>query len=235
MGDAQEGPKSPASRPKPWPGTLPANVPTMARVETRHFSLLRDFKVADFLTLANGLAGMGAVLAFLSYCADGSRAAFWVGTGLLPLALLFDVLDGRVARIRHEASAMGRELDSLADVVSFGVAPAVMGFSIGLRAGLDLVCLMVFVACGIGRLARYNVTAEKLSEARGKVTYFEGFPIPSSLLLVAVLAVLMGTTASPATVLGTWRLGPVALHPLALLYVAWGAAMISKTLRIPKP
>ncbi|RYZ08695.1 MAG: CDP-diacylglycerol--serine O-phosphatidyltransferase [Myxococcales bacterium] len=207
----------------------------MARAEPRHFSLLRDFKVADFLTLANGVCGMGAVLAFLSYCSDDHRAAFWVGTGLLPLALLFDVLDGRVARLRHESSAIGRELDSLADVVSFGVAPAVMGFAIGLRAPLDLVCLVLFVACGIGRLARYNVTAEKLSEARGKVTYFEGFPIPSSLLLVTILAALMASTAEPAAVLGLWRMGPVALHPLALLFALLGAGMISKTLRIPKP
>lgn len=207
----------------------------MARVETRHFSLLRDLQLADFLTLSNGVAGMGAVLAFLSYCSDGRLGAFWVGAGLLPVALLFDVLDGRVARLRHEASAMGRELDSLADVVSFGVAPAVMGFSIGLRASLDLVCLVVFVACGIGRLARYNVTAEQLAEARGKVTYFEGLPIPSSLLLVALLAALMAFVPAPAGVLGLWRLGAVSLHPLALLFLVMGAGMISKTLRIPKP
>ncbi|MDF3068824.1 MAG: CDP-diacylglycerol--serine O-phosphatidyltransferase [Polyangiaceae bacterium] len=207
----------------------------MARAEPRHFSLLRDFKVADFLTLANGVCGMGAVLAFLSYCSDGNSTAFWVGTGLLPLALLFDVLDGRVARLRHESSAMGRELDSLADVVSFGVAPAVMGFAVGLRASLDLVCLVMFVACGIGRLARYNVTAEKLSEARGKVTYFEGFPIPSSLMLVVLLAALMAASPAPALVLGVWDLGPLALHPLALVFVLLGAGMISKTLRIPKP
>jgi CDP-diacylglycerol---serine O-phosphatidyltransferase len=207
----------------------------MARGDVRHFSLLRDFKVADFLTLANGVCGMGAVLAFLTYCSDGDVAAFWVGTGLLPLALLFDVLDGRVARLRHESSAIGRELDSLADVVSFGVAPAAMGFALGLRASLDLVCLVTFVACGISRLARYNVTAEKLIEARGKVTYFEGLPIPSSLLLVTLLAVLMATTATPAAALGLWRVGLVALHPLALLFLLLGAAMVSKTLRIPKP
>lgn len=207
----------------------------MARADTRHFSLLRDLHVADFLTLGNGVAGMGAVLAFLSYCSDDRLAAFWVGAALLPVALLFDVLDGRVARLRHEASAMGRELDSLADIVSFGVAPAVMGFAIGLRGGLDLVCLVAFVACGISRLARYNVTAEKLSEARGKVTYFEGFPIPSSLMLVGILAVLMGVSAAPAEALGVWHLGPVSLHPLALLFPLLGAGMISRTLHIPKP
>jgi CDP-diacylglycerol---serine O-phosphatidyltransferase len=207
----------------------------MARAQPRHFSLLRDLQVADFLTLANAVAGMGSVLAFLAYCSDREPVAFWVGTALLPLALVFDVLDGRVARLRHESSAMGRELDSLADIVSFGVAPAVMGFSVGLRTPLDLVCLTMFVACGIGRLARYNVTAEKLSEARGKVTHFEGFPIPSSLLLVALLGVLMKTTGAPAAAAGALTFGPVTVHVLALCFLVWGGAMISKTLRIPKP
>jgi CDP-diacylglycerol---serine O-phosphatidyltransferase len=216
-------------------GTQPAEKPAMARAETRHFSMLRDMQVADFLTLANGVAGMGSVLAFLTYCSDRDPVAFWVGTGLLPVALLFDVLDGRVARLRHESSAMGRELDSLADIVSFGVAPAVMGFSVGLRTPADLVCLMVFVACGIGRLARYNVTAEKLSEARGKVTYFEGFPIPSSLLLVTLLGVLMKTTGAPAAAAGVLRFGPLSVHVLALAFLVWGGMMVSKTLRIPKP
>lgn len=178
---------------------------------------------------------MAAVLAFLSFCSDGRPTSFWIGTFLLPLALLFDVMDGRVARLRNEASALGRELDSLADIVSFGVAPAVMGFAVGFRGGWDLLCLLLFVACGISRLARYNVTAEKLSEASGKVKYFEGFPIPSSLLIALLLAILVATGHPPHTTLGVVALGPADLHLLALVYPLHGAAMISKTLRIPKP
>src|SRR5207244_2919911 len=113
------------------------------------------------------------------------------GTILLPVALAMDVLDGRVARWRQESSPLGLEMDSLADVVSFGVAPATMGFTVGLQGGWDALCLVYFVGCGISRLARYNTTAGKLSEAKGKVTYFEGIPIPSSLLLAALLAVLV--------------------------------------------
>jgi CDP-diacylglycerol--serine O-phosphatidyltransferase len=60
-------------------------------------------------------------------------------------------------------SALGRELDSLADVISFGVAPAALGFAAGLHGGWDWVALTYFVCCGVGRLARFNVTAEKLS------------------------------------------------------------------------
>ncbi len=196
--------------------------------------MLRALRAADFLTLLNGVAGMAAVLAFLRFCTDGLTASVWIGTVLLAIALLFDVLDGRVARFRNEASPLGRELDSLADIVSFGVAPAVMGFAVGLRGGWDLLCLLCFVACGISRLARYNVTAETLSDARGKVKYFEGLPIPSSLLIAGVLAILVATGHAPGS-FGGLALGPADLHLLALVYPLHGAAMISKTLRVPKP
>jgi CDP-diacylglycerol---serine O-phosphatidyltransferase len=197
--------------------------------------MVRGFGAADYLTLLNGVAGMASVLAFVRFCSDGQWWAFWCGAALLPVALLFDVLDGRVARLRNEASPMGRELDSLADIVSFGVAPAVMAFAAGLRGGWDVLCLLVFISCGIARLARYNVTAESLSEARGKVTYFEGLPIPSSLILSLVLAVMLLTGHSPANALGAVTLGPAVLHVTALLFLAHGLAMVSKTLRIPKP
>src|SRR6185503_2342181 len=101
--------------------------------------------------------------------------------------LVFDVLDGRIARWRHKASPLGRELDSLADVISFGVAPAAIAFAAGLDTVLDQVILMYFVGCGVSRLARFNVTAETLSEGTGKVKYFEGTPIPTSIVLVGLL------------------------------------------------
>lgn len=202
----------------------------------RHFSMLREFQLADLITLLNGFAGMGALLSFMRFLLDREMNYFWLGTSLLPVALIMDVLDGRVARWRQEASPLGQELDSLADIVSFGVGPAAMGFAAGLRGGWDALCLMYFVACGISRLARYNVTASALSDEAGKVRYFEGLPIPSSLLLVLALAVLAG--------LGHWQselpfgaiaIGPALFHPFSLIYVLHGSAMISKTLRIKKP
>jgi len=198
--------------------------------------MIRDFQVADLVTLLNGFAGTGALLAFMSYLVTRDVGRFWLGAGLLPVALAMDVLDGRIARWRHEASPLGQELDSLADVVSFGVAPAAMGFAVGLRGGWDALCLVYFVACGISRLARYNATAARLSDSRGKVTYFEGLPIPSSLLIAGILAALAAAGRwNDALPFATWHLGPAELHPLSLLYLAHGSAMISKTLRIPKP
>jgi CDP-diacylglycerol--serine O-phosphatidyltransferase len=208
----------------------------MDKTPPRHFSMLREFHLADAFTLFNGFAGMGAVLAFMEYLVERRSSFFWLGTALLPVALVMDVLDGRIARWRHKASPLGQELDSLADAVSFGVAPAAMAFAAGMRGGWDALCLIVFVGCGISRLARYNVTASGMSDDSGKVTYFEGFPIPSSLLLVAILAALAGAGHWQETLpLGALTLGPATLHPLALMYLLHGSAMVSKTLRIPKP
>jgi CDP-diacylglycerol--serine O-phosphatidyltransferase len=147
----------------------PHEVPIVSRGQRRHFSMLRDFRIADLFTLLNGFAGTGAILCFMRFCIDGRIGFFWAGAGLLPFALLMDVLDGRVARARGESSLLGQELDSLADVVSFGVAPATMAFSAGLRGEWDCVCLMFFVACGISRLARYNVTAPAMSAKTSSV------------------------------------------------------------------
>jgi CDP-diacylglycerol--serine O-phosphatidyltransferase len=201
----------------------------------RHFSMIRDFHLADFLTLANGASGTAAIFLSMDHVRVGSIGKVYAAGTFIVLALFFDVMDGRVARWRHQASVMGRELDSLADVISFGVAPACLGFAVGLTGLLDCLVLLYFVGCGISRLARYNITAEKMSEEAGKVTYFEGTPIPSSLVLVAVVGVSawLGHIGD-ALPLGVVRLGPGQLHFLALAWALSGSLMISKTLRIPK-
>ncbi len=204
----------------------------------RHFSLLREFTAADLLTLGNAAAGMASILSCLEYAADGATATLWWAVGLLPLSFLFDALDGWVARKTGHASRFGADLDSLADIVSFGVAPAVLAWSCGMRTGLDAVVLVYFVCCGISRLARFNVTAAALADAAtGKVKYFEGTPIPSSLVLVAVLAAALGQGAIGPQLWGG-RLDiadGLALHPLVLAFAVSGSAMISGTLRVPKP
>src|SRR5438128_4266127 len=150
----------------------------------RHFSMIRDFQVADFLTLGNGASGTAALFFAMDHVRASSAGKVYASGAFIVLALVFDVLDGRIARWRHSASPLGRELDSLADVISFGVAPAGLAFSVGLTGLWDSLVLLYFVACGISRLARYNVTAEAMSAQAGKVTYFDGTPIPSSVLLV---------------------------------------------------
>lgn len=147
---------------------------------------------------------------------------------------MFDVLDGRVARWRQQASPLGRELDSLADIISFGVAPAVIAYGCGMQGLYDRIILVYFVACGVSRLARYNITAEALSAATGKVTHFEGTPIPTSLLLVLLLfAAAWQGAVGESLWLGSVKIAGYTLHPLVLLFAVSGSLMISR-IRIPK-
>jgi CDP-diacylglycerol--serine O-phosphatidyltransferase len=207
----------------------------MQALPPRHFSMIRQLHLADFLTLANAACGVAGVFCAMAYLDSASLPYFFAAVLLAPAAFAFDMLDGRVARWRRKQSPLGRELDSLADVISFGVAPAALGFAAGLRAGWDWVALIYFVCCGVSRLARFNVTAEDLSAGRDSVAYFEGTPIPTSVLLTGVLglAAWQGRLGEQLY-WGVWRLGPWELHPLALLFVLSGTLMISKTLRIPK-
>jgi CDP-diacylglycerol--serine O-phosphatidyltransferase len=201
----------------------------------RHFSMIREFHLADFFTLANAACGTAAVFLSMLYLANESLAHFLFACAMAPAAFVFDVFDGKIARARNQHSSLGRELDSLADVISFGVAPAAMGFASGLQGGWDSIILVYFVCCGVSRLARYNVTAEQLSGDSGKVKYFEGTPIPTSVVIVGVLAWCAWNGRLGIDLWGGyWELGPWILHPLALIYGVSGSLMISKTLHIPK-
>jgi CDP-diacylglycerol---serine O-phosphatidyltransferase len=201
----------------------------------KHFSMIREFHLADFFTLANAGCGVAAVFCAMVYAGSASRGHFLAAAWLTVAALVFDVLDGRVARWRQTPSTLGRELDSLADVISFGVAPAALGFAAGLRGGWDWIMLIYFVCCGVSRLARFNVTAEALAADTGKVKYFEGTPIPTSVVLTAILAyAAWQDRIGDALYGGAWVIGPWSLHPLSLLFALSGTLMISKTLRIPK-
>jgi CDP-diacylglycerol--serine O-phosphatidyltransferase len=171
----------------------------------------------------------------MNYIAEGRNQFFWTAFILLFLALGCDIVDGFWARRFRRHSILGADLDSLSDIVSFGIAPAVLGFTLGMRGGWDMAILTYFVVCGISRLARFNVTAATLSDASGKVKYFEGTPIPTSILIVVLLAVAFYQGAiGEGLWLGSYLIGPARLHPLTVFYAISGTAMISATLRIPK-
>jgi CDP-diacylglycerol--serine O-phosphatidyltransferase len=200
----------------------------------KHFSMIREFHLADFFTLGNAACGTLGVFFAMLYMSGLEISDFYWAAVMAPLAFAFDVFDGRIARARQQHSALGRELDSLADVISFGMAPAALGFAVGLRGTLDVAVLLYFVACGISRLARFNATADALADDSGKVPYFEGTPIPTSVLLVGVIAWLVATTRFAGHMWGgQWELGGLTLHPFVLIYALSGSAMIS-TIRVPK-
>jgi CDP-diacylglycerol---serine O-phosphatidyltransferase len=204
----------------------------------RHISMIRSYTMADFLTIGNASCGTISIFLCLDYLATGTPRFLWTAFILLPTALVCDVLDGYVARLdKTRQSVLGADLDSLADVISFGVAPAVLGFTLGLRGGWDMLILTYFVVCGVSRLARFNVTASALADAAtGKVKYFEGTPIPTSIVIVLMLGIAqyLGHVDDDLW-LGSVKIGFALLHPLTLIYALSGSAMISATLRIPKP
>jgi CDP-diacylglycerol--serine O-phosphatidyltransferase len=200
-------------------------------------SMLRSYTPADLLTLANASCGTLSIFACLSYIEGDRSRQIWAAFVLPIFALVLDAADGYVARLDlRRQSRLGADLDSLADIVSFGVAPAVLGYTLGLRGFWDVIFLTYFVCCGISRLARFNVTAAAMTDAEtGKVRYFEGTPIPTSILLVMLMAALFhfGFTG-----LHFWGGHHVILgkgfHPFSLLFFASGSLMIS-TVKVPKP
>ena len=139
-----------------------------------HFSMIRNLHMADYITMLNGFSGFYSIVSCLRFTLTGKphyvqRAHFFIILGMC-----FDFLDGRVARLRNRSSLMGQELDSLADLVSFGVAPASIAFAIGFQTTVDVAVLSFFVLCGLTRLARFNVTVSQLpKDVTGKSKYFE--------------------------------------------------------------
>ncbi|SNX87047.1 related to CHO1 - CDP-diacylglycerol serine O-phosphatidyltransferase [Melanopsichium pennsylvanicum] len=266
-----------------------------------HFSLVRNFHLADAFTLMNAFCGAQSLFASARYLITSDPKHAWLALWFPLFGAIFDLLDGKVARWRKSSSMLGQELDSLADSLSFGAAPAFAAYSLGLRGELDALILTMFVCAGVARLARFNVTAATIPhDASGKARYFEGLPIPSSLVLVGGMAICLLTgriepgglpialakergyisskgltfTASlreylpdsfsgRGVPLGTFTidfrhylvqlfklvpgfgvkaanewaecLGKIQGHWLAFIWLAWATAMISKTLRVPKP
>lgn len=198
------------------------------------FSMIREFYLADWFTLANAVCGTGALFSMLTYLQTTDVMHVYYACAMVFAALIFDVLDGRIARWRQKSSGMGRELDSLADIISFGVAPAVIAYGCGMQGLYDRIVLTFFVACGVSRLARYNITADALTGDGDKVKYFEGTPIPTSLLLVTVLfwAARQGAVRDSLW-FGHVVFAGFTLHPLVLLFAVSGSLMVSR-IRIPK-
>ena len=112
------------------------------------------------------------------------RGTFETSALLIIGAAILDALDGRIARLTNSTSKFGEEYDSLADLVSFGVAPAVLAYSWGLSdfARLGWMASFLFVVCGSMRLARFNIQTRIVDKR-----YFVGLPIPAAAAVIAAL------------------------------------------------
>jgi len=225
---------SPSPSPPP-----PAEPEQRAYVEDhRHLSMIRQLEWADWITMLNCYCGFNSIISSARYITHSYHLEKYTYRAMMFTfaGFFFDVFDGRVARWQGKSSLLGKELDSLADLVSFGVAPATIAFTLGLQSTLDLLILSFFVLCGLLRLARFNVTAAILSKGQAKVQFFEGIPIPSSLGLVGLMGWLVHSGRIFANLPGgLWFAGEVyELHPFSLVFFLHGCAYISKTVRIPK-
>lgn len=157
----------------------------------------------------------------------GPNPHFETAAKAIGVAVVLDGLDGRIARITHTVSDFGRELDSLADVVTFGLAPAVLAFAWGVQFAAPATPLagdhlqragyfvsFVYLLCGAARLARFNIQANPVPKNPGRPDrkYFVGLPIPGAAALIA--AVVYGTDCVPLT---SWSWSAAWMALLALL------------------
>jgi CDP-diacylglycerol---serine O-phosphatidyltransferase len=154
----------------------------------------------------------------------GANTDFATAAKAIGLAFVLDGLDGRIARMTNTVSEFGRELDSLADVITFGIAPAVLAFAWGVDVALPggflmdhragyFICFL-FLVCGAARLARFNITTNPVPRNPGRPDrkYFVGLPIPAGAALICAVVY-----AADGTPLRWWLLSFLWLVLLALL------------------
>jgi CDP-diacylglycerol--serine O-phosphatidyltransferase len=187
---------------------------------------LRIYLLPNLFTAGNLFCGFLALTKIVEAdLAGGNYRDIKVALFLILLACIFDLLDGRVARMGGFESPFGREFDSLADIVSFGVAPAFLVHRIVLRdvfsehPELGWFIAAAYVICGAFRLARFNCLAVMTGTGGGR--HFMGFPIPAAAGLVASLTLLLVHWDEKAFPKGNWRFAlPVILVFLSLMMVS---------------
>ena len=134
-------------------------------------NVVRQLKIPDVLTLGNFICGLLAI--FLAILNNFTASAMFI-----IFAVLFDFLDGKVARYLKQSSELGKQLDSFSDLVSFGIWPSIFGFQMGLNGPIAISVLLLFSLCGMLRLARFNVS---------NIKHFEGVPITTNGILFPVV------------------------------------------------
>src|SRR3954467_14176840 len=180
------------------------------------------YLLPNLMTMGNLFCGFtatlkileGALLQSVDVIAAGElfHTAIWFILG----ACFFDLLDGRLARLGGHESAFGREFDSLADIVSFGVAPALMVYRVVLQEfpRACWIIAFIFLSCGALRLARFTtVSAIHDSNSTGPGKKFTGFPIPAAAGLIASITLFLLWFAAGEHQLGHWKF---VLPPLML-------------------
>ena len=182
---------------------------------------LRIYFLPNLLTAANLFCGFVALTKIVEAdISTGNYAQIKLALGFILLACIFDLFDGRVARMGGVESPFGREFDSLADLISFGVAPAFLVQRVVLKdvfeghPEIGWFIASIYLLCGAFRLARFNCLA---AMQEGGSKEFLGFPIPSAAGLVASLTLFMMWWDEKDFASGNWRY----CLPVLLLFLSW--------------
>ena len=170
------------------------------------------YLLPNLMTAGNLACGFSAVVTIFAGMQDvgGGTKDFHLAIFLILAACFFDALDGRLARMKGQESMFGREFDSLADIVSFGIAPALLVMDIVLKSfdnRLGWTVAFIYLLCGAMRLARFNCLSQAASESKSEVKDrdFVGFPIPAAAGLIASLTMFMIWVNEGDKDLGPWR------------------------------
>ncbi|MGD0252440.1 MAG: CDP-diacylglycerol--serine O-phosphatidyltransferase [Verrucomicrobiota bacterium] len=199
--------------------TTPINHPTP---DDSDESRLKIYFLPNLLTAGNLFCGFVALTKIVEAdpSSDGYSGQIKLALAFILLACIFDLLDGRVARLGGAESPFGREFDSLADLISFGVAPAFLVHRIVLRdvfvnhPEIGWFIASIYLICGAFRLARFNVLS---LQPGGSGKDFLGFPIPSAAALVASLTLLMMWIEEKDFSVGYLRY----VLPVLMLFLSW--------------
>jgi CDP-diacylglycerol---serine O-phosphatidyltransferase len=170
------------------------------------------YVLPNLMTGGNLVSGFAATLAILHVTSlqvgnpNRQSEALYLAIGLIFAACMFDFLDGLVARLCDQQSAFGREFDSFADLVSFGVAPGLLVYRVMLQDSRHIgwVVTSIYLLCGAIRLSRFNCAASTRPKSDAAL-YFDGFPIPAAAGLIASLASLVLWLAPNQRDIGTWK------------------------------
>ena len=180
------------------------------------------YLLPNLMTAGNLFCGFAAVLRIIEGTSGEEALAAQKYTEAIAFILgacVFDLLDGRLARLGGHESPFGREFDSLADIVSFGVAPALLVYDIVLHdfAKTGWLIAFFYLLCGALRLARFNCLAADPAHG-GRSKDFEGFPIPAAAGVIASLTLLMLWLNEGQREIGRWKFGlPVLMIFLSVL------------------
>jgi CDP-diacylglycerol--serine O-phosphatidyltransferase len=185
------------------------------------------YLLPNMMTAGNLFCGFAAVLkiiegALLNNAGESAIHSYHTALAFILGACVFDLLDGRVARLGGFESPFGREFDSLADVVSFGLAPALLVYQIVLKDfhKTGWAVAFVYLLCGALRLARFNCIAaseEDPTEAKEHSKEFLGFPIPAAAGLIASLTLFMLWLEEGERTIGRWKFA----LPVLLLFLSF--------------